>query len=64
MKFTILDPDYDPECVCCPVRGICMDTEPGVPVNITKDIKKRSGCDGEVFETWDIVGEDPYAPYE
>jgi hypothetical protein len=52
--FSILETEdrNEPECVCCPVRDICESTE---PILITKNMLIRSGCDGEVFMTWDYV---------
>jgi hypothetical protein len=51
-SIPIFDSDRnEPECIVCPVRDVC-ETD-NAPVTITKDIRKRSGCDGDEFDTWD-----------
>jgi hypothetical protein len=50
----------EPECVCCAFLDHC-DAEPGTVFRITRDVRKRSNCDGNGFDAWDdIDGEVDY----
>lgn len=50
----------NPECMCCPTMDICT-VKNGMIINITKDVIKRSNCNGGFVDAFDDVkaGEAP-----
>jgi len=44
----------EPECMCCPMMDICT-VDNGVVIRITKDVIRRSNCNGGFADAFDEV---------
>ena len=47
--------ETESECVCCPILDVCT-TEVGVSIFITKDMVRRSLCNGGFVDAFESVG--------